>query len=1801
MKKLLLILLLTLTVLFVSHQKALEADLILTKTTSDTFSESFKAEKISALNKSALILTDDGRLFFWWESVEPDPITSKAIYIDNYDDITDSFNLDQNEQFEDILVGYNHFLVLTTANKLYAFGNNDYGQLGNGSFESSQTPIEITSNFNLIGDEVITQISIGYFHSLAITSDNRIFTWGSNVEGELGDGTTTRKNLPVDITASFNLDTNDLVKKTALGHTYSMLLTESGRVFSWGDNYYGQLGNNQDKSIYDTPQEITSFFNLGENEIVEDIAVGSSHSMATTSNNRVFTWGYNIFRQLGTGTDIHQKTPQDISSSFDFTSDETIKSIALGDRHSGVITSKNRVFMWGSSSRGELAIGTTATKDTPYEITDYLPTNFNEVIEELSLSNGFSNFLTSSGRILTTYKGNLNVKEMVFKPVTVKQNYLPISEKITNFSTSGHNTYVIDESNRVFIWGKNSDGNIGNDSISFHIPNPTDITQEFNITNDDYIKELQMTQRYNLALSNNNKLFAWGKAFSKIFGFGIPSNTYLLKPVDITEEFTFAENETITDYSAGENLLGVITSTGQIHLWGNIIFKKSEYEIYNPMYYPKNMTSWFDLNPDESFVDLEIGKAHGILLTNQNRVLTFGDNTEGQLGDGTQEQRTLAVDITSSLNLIENETIIKIQASGNQTAILTSNNRLIAFGRNEFGTLGDVEDYKIPNDITSQMNLLEDEVISDIFLAPTNLGIITSNNRVLILGNDKIKKIDDSLEGLDYYQTPVDITAKFNLSDNEVISSLTLSDDLFVAKSSTGRLFTWGRNYYGQIGNGTREHETSPFELNRMFNDYNHILKTYVNPTHHYEVERFKLTIIPEYTIIDEVTYVTINNNVYPVDSNLSNNNSITVFIPNNYTLDETVNFEVNSLTFSNGETQIVNGEISTETTLTSDAKKPIIELLFDYELYIEEGVGSDYLLTAFANDESYNPLTPIITGTVDWNTPGTYIIKYTANDNFNRITSLERKITIFNRITANNQIVLDMTFTNLQDEVITDNADLDNPRITSYFGESQPLLSKNNLRLVGGDNTFTYSFISGNRYILLDKTYTLLDTEAPEQDWVDYIQLVPMYPYEDIDWTFLLTYITDNSNSEISLNEDQDPTIYNAHGRYVVILSAIDASGNETTYEIIVLINDYIPPVLEPIPDQILEAGFIDNFYLISLADDYSDDGVGEITLSVSDKNLNSYIPGEYYVTIKVRDEGFNIAYQTFNVTIIDTTPPTLWIPHQITIDVFSEEQDWTEYITNAFDNSRTELTISVIEDPVNYNQVGFYTVKISAIDGSGNETIEDLKVFIQDNVPPTIELLGEMTYTHEIGTEFIDPGISCSDNYDDICDIIIDDDELDLLNIGEYTVYYSATDSSNNKSVATLERTINVVDTTDPIVDIDSEFTFEIGDYEDIYWPSRAKEISDNNPNNLDIQVEDLINYYQPGSYTVTITATDESLNSTSKEITVNIVDTIAPDFYVEQISFDFEAGEYDDYDFTTIIKYLEDNSYDELTLYQEGEIDFRTVGRYELLVGAMDGSGNKKEVKIYINILDTTAPTYSLLEIPAIEAGTESVDWESFVVDVYENSSSGYEIDVYTSNLDLNVPGTYNISFRVSDDFRSSSKTVDVMVVDTTPPKAQLNPNIDTIPVGADYLDKGVTATDLTEVTVTSENNIDTAVPGTYLITYYISDTSNNTITKYRYVTVYDSTSNIEFILGEALTTINVNQEYVDGTCQVIIHGDEQHDCYVISNNVDTSQAGVYLIEYGYDYLGVTYSYFRTVFILSEGNDFIPYFPYKKEDGE
>ena len=224
------------------------------------------------------------------------------------------------------------------------WGRNQHGELGDGSTVDRLAPVDIKS---LPGP--VTAISVGFSHTCALIDDGQVACWGRNVRGELGDGTTTDRTLPVVVTGlrgkAQQIDVDGLRTCAAL---------DDGTVTCWGHNWSGELG---DGSTADRSQPVDVKVLPGS---IASVSVGFNHTCVLTDDGQVACWGYNEYGGLGDGSTLDRTRPVVVEGL-----PGPVTAVSVGDGHTCALIDDGQVACWGYNEYGGLGDGSTLDRTRP--------------------------------------------------------------------------------------------------------------------------------------------------------------------------------------------------------------------------------------------------------------------------------------------------------------------------------------------------------------------------------------------------------------------------------------------------------------------------------------------------------------------------------------------------------------------------------------------------------------------------------------------------------------------------------------------------------------------------------------------------------------------------------------------------------------------------------------------------------------------------------------------------------------------------------------------------------------------------------------------------------------------------------------------------------------------------------------------------------------------------------------------------------------------------------------------------------------------------------------------------------------------------------------------------------------------------------------------------------------------------------------------------------------------------------------------------------------------------------------------
>ena len=248
--------------------------------------------------------------------------------------------------------GGSHACAQRSDHSLFCWGSNAFGQLGIGNTTNHSSPVQVTA----LGTSV-TSVSAGNLHTCATKSNGTVWCWGSNANGQLGNGGTTDRSSPVRVTG---LPTTAV--EVSAGYSHTCARTSDGKLWCWGSDFFGQLGNGVSGSGHDssTPLQVTS---LGST--VVGVSAGGNFTCAVKTNGSLYCWGRDIEGQLGNGRQgpfLHYSTPQLVSGI------SSVAGVSAGVLHACARKTDNSAWCWGYNGYGEVGNGTTTNQTVPTQI-----------------------------------------------------------------------------------------------------------------------------------------------------------------------------------------------------------------------------------------------------------------------------------------------------------------------------------------------------------------------------------------------------------------------------------------------------------------------------------------------------------------------------------------------------------------------------------------------------------------------------------------------------------------------------------------------------------------------------------------------------------------------------------------------------------------------------------------------------------------------------------------------------------------------------------------------------------------------------------------------------------------------------------------------------------------------------------------------------------------------------------------------------------------------------------------------------------------------------------------------------------------------------------------------------------------------------------------------------------------------------------------------------------------------------------------------------------------------------------------
>jgi alpha-tubulin suppressor-like RCC1 family protein len=646
--------------------------------------------------------------------------------------------------------GEQDVLAIAADGTLWAWGYNQSGQLGDGTTSDRTTPVRV------VGISSVNAVAASRDHSLAVTADGAVWSWGSNLSGQLGTGTTLNRAVPVPVPGLAGFTA------VAAGQQHSVALRSDGSVWAWGDNSRGQLGDGTTTRRL-SPVQVTGI------AAVTRIAAGPFYTLALKGDGTVWAWGDNGAGQLGDGTTVNRTTPVNVPGMI-------ASGIAAGYGVSMAVKSDGTVWWWGQTAGGA--------------VPTLNPGFAGNVIVDVKLGDFLVVARRNDGTVFTagsSVSGQLGRPSPEPPPAPV-----PGLGAITTIVAGGDFVLAVGQDGSLYAWGNNSNGQLGipqilTQAIPMVVAGLSGVSQ---------VSAGNGGDSHTVAVRSDGTVWAWGSNGYGELGFrgSLSSQPLLVSGIS-----------NVVQVAAGAGHTVALKNDGTVWAWGS----NSDGQLGDgssgpsPIGTPDGPRQVPGL---ASVVKIAAGLLHTLAVRGDGSVWAWGNNTFGQLGVASTASCTFAFSapqpcVTSPVQIPGISGVADIAGGGGHTLARLSDGTVWAWGDNSAGQLGDgtATTRSAPAPVASVSSVLQVAAGGNFCTPGCGNGhslVLKSDGTVWAWGSNDRGQLGDGTTTI-VRRAPVPVAGL-----NGVVA-ISAGMQHSAAIRSDGTVWSWGRNSDGQLGDGT--------------------------------------------------------------------------------------------------------------------------------------------------------------------------------------------------------------------------------------------------------------------------------------------------------------------------------------------------------------------------------------------------------------------------------------------------------------------------------------------------------------------------------------------------------------------------------------------------------------------------------------------------------------------------------------------------------------------------------------------------------------------------------------------------------------------------------------------------------------------------------------------------------------------------------------------------------------------------------------------------------------------------------------
>ncbi|MCL2379708.1 MAG: hypothetical protein FWC81_02835 [Coriobacteriia bacterium] len=708
--------------------------------------------------------------------------------------------------------GGNHTLAACANNVLWSFGLNNVGQLGLGDTVQRLLPTEVlcsegdTSSIDPIDPSDEIQISARTTHSLAVCTDGNLWAWGQNNQGQLGLGDTNSRDIPTQVPDEEISGSRWI--SAAAGNSYSIGLRDDGTLWSWGATSHGRLGlgghiNPVSVLTVLTPTEV---LRVGANSRWISIVVGDGRSFALRDDGSLWAWGDSLHRTLGFGDGTGRIAP---TKMFVPGVSDGWKMVTTDSAHTLAICRDGNLWAWGFNNGGQLGFGDRAQRFLPTKV----PTAGISGDTWIYVTTGASHTLAirDDGTLWAWGNGGngrlgLGVINHPFMPTLVPATNVSGDEWISVTAGSDY-TLALRDDGTLWSWGAGANGRLGNGIAAVHaVPtfmqiSPAKVQPTSNNANTWITASAGGSHA--LALCADNALWAFGLNSSGQLGVGDIIQRLIPTKVLMPNADTGGQNaDPITpgdtmQISAGANHSLAVYTDGSLWAWGQNSQGQLGLGDTDNRDIPVQVLD--EEVSGNRWISAAAGRTHSIGLRDDGTLWAWGTNNFGQLGIGSASAAPTLMPIQVPTAGVTGNKWLAVSAGDGHSVAVRCDGSLWAWGNNSSGRLGLINGVDfVHRSAPDKVALANSGGWKMVTAGDTHVLAICSNGTLWAWGASRHGQLGLGAGALPFMPNRV---STIDVSGDKWIYVAT-SESHTLALRDDGTLWAWGLNSSGQLGLG---------------------------------------------------------------------------------------------------------------------------------------------------------------------------------------------------------------------------------------------------------------------------------------------------------------------------------------------------------------------------------------------------------------------------------------------------------------------------------------------------------------------------------------------------------------------------------------------------------------------------------------------------------------------------------------------------------------------------------------------------------------------------------------------------------------------------------------------------------------------------------------------------------------------------------------------------------------------------------------------------------------------------------------